>query len=290
MIERKIVDEKLQEFMVRQFIGETLSRVGYSHTQVQKTPVGEKILIHASRPGLIVGSKGANIKKLTKVLKTKFHFDNPIIEIQEVSDVYTNPQLIAEGIASQLEKFGPQRFKAIGYQAMENALKNGALGIEILISGKLPSARAKSWRFYLGYLKKCGDLAVEGVKKSYTQAKLKAGIIGVQVKVLPKDVVLPDRIQLFSQMQEVTAAVKDTGKAIEVTDATVLSTEATPVAAPTNIGSAAATNAAAQAQSSDANAKKEAKAKKPRAPKAKKAATEAPKTDAPANASTPAPQ
>jgi len=283
MIERKIVDEKLQEYMVQQFIGETLSRVGYSHTQVQKTPVGEKILIHASRPGLIVGSKGANIKKLTKVLKTKFKFDNPIIEIQEVSDQDVNAQLVAENIASQLEKFGPQRFKAIGYQAMERAIKGGALGIEILISGKLPSARAKTWRFYLGYLKKCGDIAVEGVKRSYTQAKLKAGVIGVQVKILPKDVVLPDRIHLYSQMQEVASA-KHTGAAIEVVGAEA-NAEATPVAAPTNMKTVAADKAA-----HDAAEAKEAKAKKPKAPRAKKPKVEgaAPvTTEAPATGAAP---
>ncbi len=278
MIERKIVDEKLQEYMVQQFIGETLSRVGYSHTQVQKTPVGEKILIHASRPGLIVGSKGANIKKLTKVLKTKFKFDNPIIEIAEVSDIDTNPQLVAENIASQLEKFGPQRFKAIGYQAMERAIKGGALGIEILISGKLPSARAKTWRFYLGYLKKCGDIAVEGVKRSYTQAKLKAGVIGVQVKILPKDVVLPDRIHLYSQMQDVSKAVKHTGNAIEV-GAEANAADATPVAAPTNMKTVAADKAAHDA--AEAKEAKDAKAKKPKAPRTKK-----PKTDAAAPAAT----
>lgn len=265
MIERKIIEEKLQEYQVEKFIGETLSRVGYSHTQVQKTPVGEKILIHASRPGLIVGSKGANIKKLTKVLKTKFKFDNPIIEIAEVSDAYVNPKLVAEGIASQLEKFGPQRFKAIGYSSMENALKNGALGIEILISGKLPSSRAKTWRFYLGYLKKCGDLAQEGVKKSHTQAKLKSGVIGVQVKILPGNVILPDRIHLYSQMKEVEA--KNTGKSIEITAPVE---DATPVAAPAN----------AHDTAKAAEAKAEAKPKKARAPRAKKApATEAAKVE-----------
>lgn len=269
MIERKIIEEKLQEYQVERFIGETLSRVGYSHTKVQKTPVGEKILIHASRPGLIVGSKGANIKKLTKVLKTKFKFDNPIIEIAEVNDGNVNAKLVAEGIASQLEKFGPQRFKAIGYAAMENALKGGALGIEILISGKLPSSRAKTWRFYLGYLKKCGDLAVEGVLKSHTQAKLKAGVIGVQVKILPGNVVLPDRVTLYSQMQEVAA--KDTGKSIEITESVE---DAKPVEAPSNMKE---TEAAQQA----ADAKDKKAAKKPRAPRAKKpkAEADAPKAD-----------
>ena len=49
-------------------------------------------------------------------------------------------------------------------------MKAGALGIEILISGKIPSSRAKRWRFYQGYLKKCGDISIEGVKTAYDVA------------------------------------------------------------------------------------------------------------------------
>ncbi|MFT4312032.1 MAG: 30S ribosomal protein S3 [Candidatus Woesearchaeota archaeon] len=205
MIERKIVDEKMQEFLVEDYIRQTLSRVGHSKTQMQKTPLGEKIIIHASRPGLIVGSKGANIKKLTKVLKTKFKLENPQIEITEVKDIYTNSQLIAENIAYQMERYGSQRFKGIGYSAMEAAIRNGAAGIEILISGKLPSSRARTWRFYMGYLKKCGDLATTGVDIAYTQAKLKTGVVGIQVRVMPKTLVLPDKIQILiedAQTQE----------------------------------------------------------------------------------------
>ncbi|HLP79524.1 MAG TPA: 30S ribosomal protein S3 [Acidobacteriota bacterium] len=266
MIERKVVNEKLQEYLVEQFIGESLSRVGYSHTQVQKTPVGEKIVIHASRPGLIVGSKGSNIKKLTKVLKTKFKFDNPQIEIAEVTNSTTNAQLIAENIAFQLEKFGPQRFKGIGYAAMENAMKGGVLGIEILISGKLPSARAKSWRFYLGYLKKCGDIAISGVDKAYTQAKLKAGVIGVQVSILPASTVLPDRIQIFSEMQDVTPHAKDTGSKIEVAPEADAASNPVPVDLKVE-----APKANANAPAAPANIKDMAKEKKARKPRAKKA-------------------
>lgn len=253
MIERKIVDEKLQEYLVEEFIGETLSRVGYSHTQVQKTPVGEKITIHASRPGLIVGSKGSNIKKLTKVLKTKFKFDNPIIEISEVADAQTNARLVAENIAFQLEKFGPQRFKAIGYQSMEGALRSGALGIEIIISGKLPSSRAKSWRFYLGYLKKCGDLAVSIVKTAYTQAKLKSGVIGVQVRILPAGVILPDRVQLYSQMSEIAA--DGTEKTVEEKVESIPAVE----------------KAEAASKATESKEEKPKKARKPRAAPKKKA-------------------
>lgn len=197
MIERKVVNEKLEEFLVQDFVVETLSRVGHSKTEVHKTPVGEKIIIHAARPGLIVGSKGSNIKKLTKVLKTKFKFDNPQIEIVEVKDADVNPTLIAENIAYQLERFGSQRFKGIAYSSMDKAIKGGAKGIEIVVSGKVPSSRARTWRFSLQYLKKSGDVALTGVLVSYVQAKLKTGVIGIQVRVMPGNIILPDSVELL---------------------------------------------------------------------------------------------
>ena len=72
MIERQFVDQNFKEFLIQEYIASELSRCGLSHIKLQKTPLGEKIIIHASRPGLIVGRKGANINKLTKDLKKKF--------------------------------------------------------------------------------------------------------------------------------------------------------------------------------------------------------------------------
>ncbi len=207
MIERKIVNEKMTEFLVEEFLDEQFNKVGHSHTEIQKTPVGEKIIIHAARPGLIVGARGANIKKLTRLLKSKFKLENPQVDIIEVKNVAINADLVAENIAYQFERFGSQRFKAIGYRAMDDAMRGGAMGIEILISGKIPSTRARTWRFYTGYLKKSGDLAVSGVLTAYSQAKLKTGVIGIQVRIMPGDLILPDKLELIREMADVTAQV-----------------------------------------------------------------------------------
>ena len=65
MIERQFVNQNLKEFQIQEYISQTLGKVGHSHTKLQKTPLGEKIIVYASRPGLVVGRKGTNIKKLT---------------------------------------------------------------------------------------------------------------------------------------------------------------------------------------------------------------------------------
>ena len=201
MIERKFVAQKFKEFQIQEYITQNLENVGHSHTKMVKTPLGEKIIIYASRPGLIVGRKGQNIKQLTKTLKKRFDLENPQIEISEVENPNLDAHIVAEKIMDSLEKFGSEKFKAIGHKIMTEVMRSGALGIEIVVSGKVPSARAKSWRFYSGYLKKCGDIAVTGVRKADVQAQLKTGIIGIKVKIMPPDIKLPDDIELVEQKE-----------------------------------------------------------------------------------------
>lgn len=217
MIEKKFVDQKMKEFMIQERISSNLKNVGFSGAQLKRTPLGEKIIISAARPGFVVGRKGENIKAITADLKGHFELENPQIEINEVEKINLDAQIIAERIASSLERFGTARFKGIGHKVMEDVMQAGALGVEVLISGKIPGARAKRWRFYNGYLKKCGDIAVEGVRKSIVNAKLKTGIIGIQVKIMPPDIVLPDNIRVLNEM-EVQESVEDAAKAEEKTE------------------------------------------------------------------------
>ncbi len=202
MIERKFIAQKIKEHQIEEYIFQNLKNVGHSHTKVQRTPLGEKIIIFSSRPGLVVGRRGQNIKKLTKDLKEIFGLENPQIEISEIEDPNLDAQIVAERIANSLERFGLSKFKGIGHKTMGDVMKSGALGVEILISGKIPSSRARRWRFYKGYLKKCGDIATTGVKKAYAVAQLKTGTIGIQIKIMPPDIKLPDAIKIYKAEEE----------------------------------------------------------------------------------------
>ena len=199
MIEREFVSRKKKEFQIQEYIKSNLRGVGLSHSRIQRTPLGEKIIIHASRPGLIIGGGGSNIKKLTKQLKQKFSLENPQIEISELENINLGSAVVAERIATSLEKFGTMRFKGIGHKCMSDVLNSGARGIEILISGKIPSARARTWRFYQGYIKKCGNAAVTIVDTAYEIANLKSGIVGIKVSIMPPDKRLPDDVKFRSE-------------------------------------------------------------------------------------------
>lgn len=214
MIEREFIAQKTREFYIQKHVEETLGKVGISNISLKKIPLGEKIVIETSRPSLIVGLKGSNIKTLTKTLQKKFNLENPQIEINEVKNVFLDANIVAERIASSLERFGSARFKGTGHKMLENVMSAGALGIEIIISGKIPGARAKNWRFYMGYLKKCGDVAISQVRKAKKTALLKSGIIGIKVSIMPPDVVLPDNIQLLEEPAQIVEEIAE-GKAAE---------------------------------------------------------------------------
>jgi small subunit ribosomal protein S3 len=206
LIERKFVASNIKEYMIQEFIAQNIKGAEHSHTKLQRIPLGEKIIIYSSRPGIIVGKRGQNIKQLTKVLKKKFDLENPQIEIAEVDNIYEDSQIMAERIANYLEKFGIAKFKSIGHKVMTDVINSGAMGIEIIMSGKIPSARAKSWRFYQGYLKKCGDVALTGVRTSHTTAELKSGTVGIKVSIMPHQTKLPDDIMLKEDMPQKEAA------------------------------------------------------------------------------------
>jgi small subunit ribosomal protein S3 len=215
MIERKFIAQKIKEYQIQEYIDKNLKNVGHSHTKMVKTPLGEKIVLYASRPGLIVGRKGQNIKELTNTLKKSFGLENPQIEISEVGDINLDANIVAERITDSLERFGAQRFKAIGHKVMENVMSAGALGVEIIVSGKIPSSRAKSWRFYSGYLKKCGNISIVGVDKAHVQAKLKTGVVGIKVSIMPPGTDLPDKIELIEEKEEKIEEIKEDDKKSE---------------------------------------------------------------------------
>src|SRR3989338_3393761 len=195
MIERKFISQRLKELEVQRFVSLFLKRAGYSRIDIKRTPLGDKIIIYNVRPGLIVGKKGENIKALTSILKTKFNLDNPQIEMGDIENPMLDPNAVADKIVYSLEKFGSDKFKFLGYNTLKEIMNAGAIGAEIVIGGVgVPGARAKSWRFSAGYMKKSGDVSASQVLRSTTVANLRRGTIGIKVAIIPPDVVLPDKV------------------------------------------------------------------------------------------------
>ena len=193
MEEKNVVKFKKEEFAIREYIRQSLGKGKVSRVKIEYTPVGEKIIISTNRPGMIIGKGGEKIKELTRVLKMSFKLENPNIEIDEIRKPELDAQFMADDIALSLERFGPLKFKVIAYRALQNIMEAGALGTEIRLSGKLPSARARTWRFAQGYMIKTGNSA-KVVDRAKAVAQTKPGTVGVKVSILSPEAILTDKI------------------------------------------------------------------------------------------------
>jgi len=199
MEERKVVKFKKDEFAIREYIKKSLGKGKVSKVKISYTPVGEKIIVSTHKPGLVIGRKGEKIDELTRVLKTGFKLENPHIEIDEIKKPEFDAQLMADEIALGLERLGPLKFKVLAYRTLQKIMNAGALGAEIRLHGKLPSSRAKQWRFAQGYLKETGD-AAKVVDRAQARAETKPGTVGVRVSILAPDAKLLDRIKIDEEM------------------------------------------------------------------------------------------
>jgi len=200
MEERKFVKLKKDELAMKKYIWRNLGKGKVSDIRVEYTPVGEKILVSTDKPGLVIGSKGSKIQELTRIIKQRFKLENPHIEIDEITNPNFDAKLVADRIALTLEKLGNLKFKTIAYRELANIMRSGALGVELRLNGKLPSDRAKSWRFATGYLKKVGDSAKE-VNRAQSTALTKLGITGINVSIMAPTAKLYDKIVLNDEMK-----------------------------------------------------------------------------------------
>src|SRR3989344_6881702 len=209
MIEKKFVKQRLKEIEVQNYVAANILKSGHSAIEIKHTPLGDKIIIYNVRPGLIVGKKGENISRLTQTLKTKFNLENPQIEVGDVSNPMLDASAVADKLAYALERFGPKRFKFLGHETLKAIIDAGAIGAEIVIGGVgVPGARAKSWRFSAGHLKKSGDVSASYVLRSNTVANLKRGTIGIKISIIPPDVILPDNIKVKEKRRKIKGKIK----------------------------------------------------------------------------------
>jgi small subunit ribosomal protein S3 len=193
-VEKKFVAEGLSKALVNEYLAEELERAGYGGMVMNRTPMGTQITVYAEKPGMVIGKGGKLIRKITRDLDRKFHLDNPQIDVQDVGHGDLNGRVVANRLASSLER--GWYFRKAGQSMMRRVMDAGALGCEIVISGKLTGPRSRTEKFISGYIKHSGKPAIELVDKGYSVAVKKLGVIGCQVRIISPDVRLPDDFQI----------------------------------------------------------------------------------------------
>ncbi len=200
-MEKHFIEEGKIRSGIENFLRGELSGTGYSGIEIQKTPLATRIILFVEKPPLVIGKKGKRINKLTKILQSKYGIDNPAIDVQKIENPTLDSNIVARRIALALER-GMNR-KRVVYKAVRAVMGSGARGVEITLSGKIvgKGGRSRAEKYSEGYMKKAGD-SLKFVERGLTQAYLKAGIIGVTVKIVPPGIVFPDQIDVIPRRVE----------------------------------------------------------------------------------------
>ena len=209
--ERKFIKENTKRSLIKKFLLEEIEGAGFGGMSIQRTPIGTRINILVERPGMVIGKGGSKIKELTENIQNKFNVDNPQIEIQEAgASAPLNAQIMAEKLAEALER--GWHFRRAGHSTVRRIINAGAKGCQIIIAGKLTGSRHRTEKFTEGHVKYCGDIVKEIMDEGFATAKLKAGVLGVKVRIMKPDAKLPDEIKFKTREKE---EVKIEEKAVE---------------------------------------------------------------------------
>jgi len=211
--EQQFIEDGLQRTQIDEFFAEELGRAGYGGMDVAKTPMGTQIVLKAEKPGMVIGKGGKNIRKITTELEERFNLDDPQIDVQEVEEPDLNARIVADRLGNALER--GWYFRKAGHTTIDRIMESGALGAEIVLSGKVTGARSRVEKFNRGYIKHNGEPAEDIVDSGVGVAVMKLGTIGVQVKIIPPNAQLPDDFEVYDDA-EVEDYVADTdGESVE---------------------------------------------------------------------------
>jgi small subunit ribosomal protein S3 len=188
--EQAFIEDGLQRTQIDEFFEDELGRAGYGGMDVAKTPMGTQIVLKAEKPGMVIGKGGKNIRKITSELEDRFDMDDPQVDVQEVDEPDLNARVVADKLANALER--GWYFRRAGHTTIDRIMEAGALGAEIVLSGKVTGARSRVEKFNRGYIKHNGEPADDVVDEGQGVAVMQLGTIGVTVKIIPPNAELPD--------------------------------------------------------------------------------------------------
>ncbi|MCJ7424517.1 30S ribosomal protein S3 [Candidatus Bathyarchaeota archaeon] len=223
-IVKHFITDSIKRTEIDEFLQRKIERAGYGGVTISKTPLGTHIVIYAMRPGLVIGRGGETIKELASILEEKFQVSNPQISVSEIEIPELNAYVVATKLAAALQR--GVHFRRAGFWALNQVMEAGALGVEIIISGKLRTERARYEKFKVGYLPKCGEPPLKYSRKAEVHCQMKPGMFGIRVRIMPPDAIFPDKIKIAEsfpteegEAEEKTETPQEEGKIEETSSA-----------------------------------------------------------------------
>lgn len=178
----------VEDYNIRKFLKKKLFSAGVSDIEIERTSDRVKVIIHVSKPGVVIGKQGAEIEKLKKDI-SKFTDKKVFVDIKEIKRPDREAQLVAESIANQLEN--RVSFRRAMKSTMGRSMKAGVMGIKTCCSGRLGGADMARTEFYSEGTIPLQTLRAD-IDYGFAEADTQYGKVGVKVWIY-KGEVLPSK-------------------------------------------------------------------------------------------------
>lgn len=177
---------------IRKYVRKSLAQAGIAKIEIERTETEVEVIIHAARPGVVIGRRGSEVDKIRGDLQKIVNGANVQIKIREVSNPEMNGQLIAEGIAEQITK--RVNYRRAMKKAVESAINSGVYGIKVRVAGRLGGAEIARADGY-----SVGNLPLQKLRADidygFAEAPTTMGNIGVKVWLYKGDINTNKEIQ-----------------------------------------------------------------------------------------------
>ena len=187
---KNVIKDNYNAMLINDFLREKIKDAGFSNVEISKTPTGTRVVLHVTRPGIVIGRKGTGIKELTETLEKQFDLKNPQIAVEEILKPELSPNVMCNRMASHLER--GTAFRRATMWTMQQIMDNGAMGTQITISGKLRGDRSAFEKHSAGILPRAGHHADVIVSEDIVHVETPMGLIGIRIRIAKKEKLIPE--------------------------------------------------------------------------------------------------
>jgi small subunit ribosomal protein S3e len=218
---RKFVADGVFFAELNEFLTRELSEDGYSGVEVRVTPVRTEIIIRATRTQSVLGERGRRIRELTSVVQKRFNFPEDTVELYAEKVNNRGLSAIAQAESLKFKLLGGLAVRRACYGVLRFVMESGAKGVEVIVSGKLRAARAKSMKFADGFMIHSGQPAADYIDYAVRHVLMRQGVLGIKIKIMmewdptgkvgPKKP-LPDLVTILEPKEEQIMPVQVTAE------------------------------------------------------------------------------
>lgn len=197
---KKFVQEGVIRYSLHELMEKVAEKAGFHSVDISSTPVRDIITVYVERPGIIIGRGGRASRRIGEMVKEALGISNPYIQAKKVDEPFLSARIVASYIARRIAR--GERHKRVAFSALRRVMMAGAKGVEIRLSGKFGSQRAREERFRAGVIYRCGQDQIEKVDYAVKHVLMPQGVIGVRVRIARPDVESPDTIKVKEEVIE----------------------------------------------------------------------------------------